>query len=89
MGLIFPVDHYGLCEVRMYTQYMACNTRKRTFGHLGKLSSWIGLHRLIQNALHDSVRFCAKVELLLTEKLHKMDSVISDRPAQTAQADLK
>ena len=51
--------------------HLDCNMRKGTFEYLHKLSSLIslrGLRRLIRD---DEMRFCAKVDLLKTEILHK------------------
>ena len=47
---------------------------------------------LSETTLYDSITFCVKVDLLQTEKkrkIHKTESVVSDEPARTVQADLK
>ena len=56
------------------------------------MSSRISLRyprRLIRDDTYDSIRFYATVDLLYTEKIHKTESIVSDLPVRTAQADLK
>ena len=67
---------------------MTCNTRKGTLGRLRKLSSWISLRELRRVVRDGYIRFCAKIELLKTENYINTESVVSDQPAQIAQADL-
>ena len=67
---------------------MACNRRKGTFGHLRKLSPRISPRS--PRHFTTTLVFCSKLVFIKTEKKNiKTGTVVSDKHARIAQADLK